>query len=397
MQGTVMNILPLNKIISEFQSDQNRPITEARNIAIASLTRPYEKTEQVDKYIKLLASFAGITSDANNEGGILEVFSEMHREILISDELKDAENYFRESLYIETERACLEWSKSKDKKDMAAYLTACLVVFFETFLPKGFTKKRSIFRVIGPKIKYVRDQWDSNIVSHQNNQQIVMGMKQALAGIHETSITNIKEIGKFSETEIQRITAFSNEQIKKVEGDIRTQVSAAVEALKADATLTEAYALWNKKEAAHKTNFTTGIGLFLATIVVIISLACMIFPYVNFFPDLSKLSKDEILKFNEYPYILSRVAILSTALALCTWILRAILRWANMNLSLAEDAAQRRVLANTYVNLLATEKEHMPEERAIMLNAIFRPLPGVREMDVEPTTIVDIIKAARGK
>lgn len=177
-------------------------------------------------------------------------------------------------------------------------------------------------------------------------------------------------------------------ELKSIKQDIQTQVSAAVEALKTGATLTEAYALWNDKEHHHRENFKKGIFLFLGAVGITIALVSAAWPDISTFitTDTEKLAN-----------LISRTIITSLPISLLIWILRAILRWANMNLSLAEDAAQRRVLANTYVNLLATEKEHMPEERAIMLNAIFRPLPGVKDMDVEPTTIVDIVKAARGK
>lgn len=73
------------------------------------------------------------------------------------------------------------------------------------------------------------------------------------------------------------------------------------------------------------------------------------------------------------------------------------MRFANLNLSLAEDASQRRVMAQTYVNLLATGQLTEKEDRQLMLAALFRPLPGIQEIDAAPTSLFDFINPTKAK
>jgi hypothetical protein len=89
-------------------------------------------------------------------------------------------------------------------------------------------------------------------------------------------------------------------------------------------------------------------------------------------------------------HAISRILFITAPLAVVIWVLRAILRRANLNLALAEDAAQRSVMAQTYVNLLTNgDVTEDKDDRKIMLEAIFRPLPGIQEMDTAPPSIIN--------
>jgi hypothetical protein len=75
------------------------------------------------------------------------------------------------------------------------------------------------------------------------------------------------------------------------------------------------------------------------------------------------------------------------------WLLRLISRFLNNNQVLADDARHRQVMTQTYLALVADPNSQVTEkDRLIMLNAIFRPLPGAQTDEVAPPTILDLLK-----
>lgn len=75
------------------------------------------------------------------------------------------------------------------------------------------------------------------------------------------------------------------------------------------------------------------------------------------------------------------------------WLLRLISRFLNNNQVLADDARHRQVMTQTYLALVADPNSQVTEkDRLIMLNAIFRPLPGAQTDEVAPPTVLDLLK-----
>jgi hypothetical protein len=77
------------------------------------------------------------------------------------------------------------------------------------------------------------------------------------------------------------------------------------------------------------------------------------------------------------------------------WVLRIFARWITNSLTLGEDAEQRRAMLETYFSLVGNKDAKMEQsDRILILNAIFRPLPGHQVEDVAPPTLLDLTKDA---
>lgn len=74
------------------------------------------------------------------------------------------------------------------------------------------------------------------------------------------------------------------------------------------------------------------------------------------------------------------------------WVLRILARIAGAAVVLADDAAQREAMLETYYRLVAdTNAAMQPGDRILVLNALFRPLPGHQNEDISPPTFADVI------
>jgi len=91
---------------------------------------------------------------------------------------------------------------------------------------------------------------------------------------------------------------------------------------------------------------------------------------------------------------LAGVAAISVPALLYAWLLKNVSRIFIQTLNLADDAAHRRALAVTYLGLVANPKiELLDAERAIVLNALFRPVPPHSGDEGPPAGLIDLIRA----
>lgn len=75
------------------------------------------------------------------------------------------------------------------------------------------------------------------------------------------------------------------------------------------------------------------------------------------------------------------------------WVLKIVGRVVINSLALAEDAELRSALTDTYLRFIAGETVQ-EKDRTIMLAALFRPLPGAQQEDIEAPTVLSIAKDA---
>jgi hypothetical protein len=79
------------------------------------------------------------------------------------------------------------------------------------------------------------------------------------------------------------------------------------------------------------------------------------------------------------------------------WVARIFAKWVTNAITLGEDAEQRSAMLETYFRLVGDPNAKMEAaDRILILNAIFRPLPGFQTEDVAPPTLSDLIKDAVG-
>jgi|SRR5947209_1415957 len=90
---------------------------------------------------------------------------------------------------------------------------------------------------------------------------------------------------------------------------------------------------------------------------------------------------------------ISGLAAISVPALFYAWLLKNISRVFIHNLNLADDAAHRRALALTYMGLLRDEQHPATEQdRAIILNALFRPIPPQTSDEGPPAGLIELMK-----
>lgn len=88
---------------------------------------------------------------------------------------------------------------------------------------------------------------------------------------------------------------------------------------------------------------------------------------------------------------ISRLVVISAPLALYFWAIKLMIRFNTRSMILMDDARQRQTTMDTYFHLVEKDKA-TPEERGLMLNALFKPLPGQGQENVEPPSFLDLTK-----
>ncbi|MEP6435442.1 MAG: DUF6161 domain-containing protein, partial [Lentilitoribacter sp.] len=216
------------------------------------------------------------------------------------------------------------------------------------------------------------------------------------ASLGSETIKNVEKVaksveGKFS-SDLQSIEVSLNQTkdqidriLKDVEEETKSKIESVASGFKTDGVLKSAFDLWDDKEKRHKKAFYIGIGIFVFLIVTVAGIAAYLNdPLFGYFGQVFAASKDSLTQ------AFSHLILITLPLGVMVWILRTVLRWANLNLALAEDAAQRSVMAQTYVNLLTNgDVTEDKDDRKVMLEAIFRALPGIQEMDTAPPSIIN--------
>lgn len=90
---------------------------------------------------------------------------------------------------------------------------------------------------------------------------------------------------------------------------------------------------------------------------------------------------------------LGGVAIVTVPAVLYLWVLKNISRIFQQRLMLADDAAHRRLLTMTYLGLAKEPRLSITDnDRALILNALFRPIPPHASDDGPPAGLIDLIK-----
>lgn len=177
--------------------------------------------------------------------------------------------------------------------------------------------------------------------------------------------------------------------IASSEQELRLKVQefeAVIAKTREDGIFKSANSLWSEKAKRHTWAYTIGF----LTIVALIS-AFPVFFSVYQINMWSLLPKNEHT--GEYTYLAALIVALGfVALA---WIFRMLGRFVIDNFSLASDARQREMILRTFLTLVGTPEAKMQDgERVLILNAIFRPVPGQGPDDPAPSSLMDLMKDA---
>ena len=151
-------------------------------------------------------------------------------------------------------------------------------------------------------------------------------------------------------------------------------------------TLQEPAVSW-EKIAQSKTR-VWGSWLFIFALMVIAPILAALISWEQVSTAVSKVTSAPSGGFS-----ISGVAVITVPALFYAWLLKNISRVFIQNLNLADDAAHRKSLALTYMGLLQDEKHPTSDqERAIILNALFRPIPPQTNDEGPPAGLIDLIQ-----
>lgn len=113
---------------------------------------------------------------------------------------------------------------------------------------------------------------------------------------------------------------------------------------------------------------------------------------ILFWPNISK-NVHELTVGANGAFSIAGLATITVPALLYAWLLKNVSRIFIQNLNLADDAAHRQSLALTYMGLLQDEKHPASDQdRAIILNALFRPIPPQTADEGPPAGVIDLIR-----
>ena len=211
----------------------------------------------------------------------------------------------------------------------------------------------------------------------------------------EARENNWKELRQTAENFVHKIEQRTSEMVNRIEVEktsmldhMRKDVEALKESVKEEKFFQGAGAVWFDKRNAHKFAFRFWFTTLILSVLVIVVLLTF---YGHSIIEIVLTKKPD----GDYHYT-SVVLLIVPGLALL-WLLRFFGRFANNARTLADDSDQRAAMMETYFRLMADQKAEMrPADRILILNAIFRPLPGYQVDEVSPATLADLIKEATG-
>ncbi|MEP0190191.1 MAG: DUF6161 domain-containing protein, partial [Erythrobacter sp.] len=192
----------------------------------------------------------------------------------------------------------------------------------------------------------------------------------------------------FAMTKInEQIATAESDTITRFKNEAKPLLENAKKEVKAELNETfitdEARTMWEDKAEGHRKRFYWGASVFVALIVMAFAgLICN-------WGDITKAIKDMSNDAQTIPW--GSLLVFTAPTLAYAWILRLVSRFTLQNLNLADDAHQRGVMVRTYLNLIGKSAAHPDAHRGIMLNALFRPLPGANDKDIQPPNLSDII------
>ncbi|MFF8800244.1 MULTISPECIES: DUF6161 domain-containing protein [unclassified Methylobacterium] len=185
-------------------------------------------------------------------------------------------------------------------------------------------------------------------------------------------------------------TNSKSEEVKSFLEKAERQLEATKNLVLETESLKTARSIWHSKTAKHRKFYGAGLAIIILTVISM--LAIIFYNLENIQRFISTFQKPD----KELPYgviVLLIIPVLSIA-----WILKMINKFATNNLILAEDSEQREAMIDTYFRLVGNPDAKMePSDRILVLNAIFRPLPGQQSDDLNPPNLVDVVNSATAK
>ncbi|MCA6101214.1 hypothetical protein J6525_22780 [Bradyrhizobium sp. WSM 4400] len=140
--------------------------------------------------------------------------------------------------------------------------------------------------------------------------------------------------------------------------------------------------LWQNRARWHRGIAGAALAVFFVAVAALVGYCAMHMDQI-----VAALPRD---KDQHVEYV--SIALLAIPALAVGWCLKILARLVHTNSVLGDDSRQRQAMTRTYLALVADSSSQVTtEDRLVMLNAIFRPLPGSQSDEVAPPTILDLI------
>ncbi|WP_434052360.1 MAG: DUF6161 domain-containing protein [Roseibium sp.] len=201
--------------------------------------------------------------------------------------------------------------------------------------------------------------------------------------LSKISETGEQQIEVMTKNVISEVDAKKASTLRDIENNSKKHLENVKNELKENFILQDAMTLWEDKAKRHMNFFYFGAFIFSATIIVaVVGLLWHWTPVTLAVKSLVPEGQS---------IALGNLVLVTVPVLACAWVLRLLSRFTLQNLNLADDALQRSVMAKTFIRLSGEGKVEEDTDRTIMLNALFRPVPGAKEQDLQPPNLSDFI------
>jgi len=181
------------------------------------------------------------------------------------------------------------------------------------------------------------------------------------------------------------------ETTKNLDAEVETTRAALMEEVR----LSETRSLWKTRaeeaQAAYRWSAGALAAILIGIPVVIWLNATPILQFVQLVETAGTPGAAADDPFIASAALIGRLALLAIPVALIVWLVRLIVRYNTRSMLLMDDARQRTTVLDTYLFLVeqgAADKG----DRAALLEALFRRVPGHGADTVEPPDFVDLLK-----
>lgn len=214
----------------------------------------------------------------------------------------------------------------------------------------------------------------------------------------EAALLEIETVRSQSEDllELLKLAEADTDRIMRRADESEKHIAATVDAVAESALQNAGREMWDKRAKAATWNFRfSGVALILL-LAVLPGIAIHNYEWV-----IDLLMKINAVISKDLPpdptaaqltmASLNRLLVIAAPLVLYLWMVRIIVRLNMHSLVLADDAHQRRTIMDTYIHMIEKQIAQR-EDRALLLNAIFRPPPGQVNDSVEPPNFAELLE-----
>lgn len=222
----------------------------------------------------------------------------------------------------------------------------------------------------------------SILISGVDDREMAGDLKKLLNGAYSKIKLIDEDYSKFksdSESGINEIRVNYNNFYKSSVGDLQALKLALLEKDRIGA----AEQVWRVKSRRHR------IAGWISFSIVLIILVSFIYLSVFEWAVIKRELSDILKQAGGYAAL---PVVLAPVLA-ATWVVRLLSRLSMSEFMLADDAYQRTAMAQTYYILVSDQEAGMQKgDRLLVLNSLFRPLPGHQAEEVNPPNFAELMK-----